>query len=553
MRRAARALIIASQILSKRGAVVYSVAVGIPALAFLVYLSLPAHGPLLTQDGPGYMYFEMHRSVGYPLFLAGVKAVFGDLRMVAELQLLIYCAATVALGLSIYFASGSLVLMTLLELGVLLYPGPAQMSQQILSDSLSASLIMLWAAALISVVDRKRTSSVVALSATTAAALSVRSGNLALVPAGFLAILAFGNLLSMPRLAQIAIFAAGVAGGFGITPAVHTAIYGDAHTPSSLAIAVFQKVMFIPPSRVSTGTACDQDLIDPLLAPVNSYLQTAPTVVRSVLELRYSAYLRYSVILPSLTKKLGGVSSGKIDDSIMCYTVARFSEAPGAVTVRIITEYWKLLTNWTYITQQERAAFYDFVAKHPPVIPTRVEKPAEETGLRRRAIAELGGIAGIADTEAFIKDGMLGASDFEAPPARPRSMALALAAFQVVAAVISTIGIVAVGLAVCGFREADRNWAIIGVLGVAAQGIMIVTAIAEIALPRYVYPVWPLLCTVMALAAFALFTKNLGFFQIGGVRFSRTSERVPAPGHLHGIEKPATIMTERLSHPEFRG
>jgi hypothetical protein len=133
---------------------------------------------------------------------------------------------------------------------------------------------------------------------------------------------------------------------------------------------------------------------------------------------------------------------------------------------------------------------------------------------------------------------MLAATDFEAPPARPRSMALALAAFQVMAAVMSTIGIIAVGLAVCGFRKADRNWAIIGVLGVAAQGIMIVTAIAEIALPRYVYPVWPLLCTVITLAAFDLFTKNLGFFQTG-VRFSRTSERVPASGQSQRNREPS--------------
>jgi hypothetical protein len=84
MRRAARALIITGQILSKTGhgrrrdTVVDSLAVGIPALAFLVYLSLPAYGPLLTQEGPGYMYFEMHRSVDYPLFLAGCSRTISD-------------------------------------------------------------------------------------------------------------------------------------------------------------------------------------------------------------------------------------------------------------------------------------------------------------------------------------------------------------------------------------------------------------------------------------------------------------------------------------------
>jgi hypothetical protein len=436
--------------------------------------------------------------------------VSGGLPWVAHLQLFLYCASSALLGLSLYVCYRSLVLASLVELALLAYPGPVQVAHEIQSDSISSSLIMLWIAALLVFARRRRFAGLVILSAITAAAISVRPVNVALVPAAILLVLVCGRLVTQPRWLQGVTLGVGVAVGFGITPLLHLAMYGHANTSSPFAIGVLQKVMFVPPPSGAAGEACGAAFIDPLLGPVDRYLATAPRPTRSILELRYSGYLRFNVIVPTLAQKFGDLSSSKIDRAVLCYAVERFNQSPLPVMARVLGEYWKLLKNWTYVSEGDRQQYYQFVADDPPVLPETVAKPQQEIEMRRRAIAELGSTAGVTDVQSFVSNAIEGrnASGFEAPPARPRVAAIALAAFQVLAAGVSLIGIGALGASSFGLGRDDSSWRVIGIMGVAAQGMLIITAIVEIALPRYVFPIWPLFCAMLALAACDLFTRR---------------------------------------------
>jgi hypothetical protein len=292
-------------------------------------------------------------------------------------------------------------------------------------------------------------------------------------------------------------------------------VHGSAAAASPLARDLFEKVMFIPSPTGRQRAACDRDFIDPVLAPVNRYLATVPAAIRPLLELRYSDQLRFNVILPGLAKRHGYTSFTQVDGVVMCYTTARFIESPVPVLTQIVREYWKLLTNWTYLTQRQRRDFQSYIETYPPVLPPSIEHPAEEYEMRRRAIAELGASAGIT--------GQIENTDvaFDPPAARPQSLTLALDTFQVGAAAISIMGIVAVVLKACCWPHVDRTWLIIGLLGVAVQGVMIITAIAEIALPRYMFPLWALLCTIIML--------SLGYVS-GLTRLSRSARGATSNG-----------------------
>jgi hypothetical protein len=136
-------------------------------------------------------------------------------------------------------------------------------------------------------------------------------------------------------------------------------------------------------------------------------------------------------------------------------------------------------------------------------LPPSVEHPGEEYEVRRRAVAELGSRAGIPADRAVDDTDVA----FEPPPARPRIITLALAGFQILAAGISVIGVGILVVAAVLRKDVSRPWLMIGVLGVSIQGMLIVTAIAEIALPRYIFCIWSLLCASVVLFLLKIFER----------------------------------------------
>ncbi|MBX6743525.1 MAG: hypothetical protein IRY87_15940 [Acetobacteraceae bacterium] len=80
---------------------------------------------------------------------------------------------------------------------------------------------------------------------------------------------------------------------------------------------------------------------------------------------------------------------------------------------------------------------------------------------------------------------------------------MALEFVQITATIAGFVCIALARLHLIGRRIAD-DWATLGVIAPAAQCSLIVTAIIEIALPRYFFPVWPFYwITIVYLARFA--------------------------------------------------
>jgi hypothetical protein len=498
MRRLAAALIEADRYLSRRMSIVVSVAVAIPSLAFAAYLSFaPDHLRILAgiaNDAPGYMYYDVSRPVGYPLFLSLVRAVCGSIWAVSYIQLLLFCTATAVLGLCYFTMFGSVALMAVLEVAIVGYPGPVLLAQHVGSDSLSATVLMLFASATICFVYARRFWAVVAMSVLAAISISMRPVNVALVGAGIFAMLIVGEWRLGTRLAWCAVIIAGLALGLGITPVVHQGMYGHVSTASPLARGLLQKVMFIPPAADAKDIGCGDGYIDGVLAPANRYLENVPVAFRALFELRYSGYLRFEVIIPGLVKKYGYSSPAQVDDILMCYALARMAEAPGAVLREVAAEYWKLLTNWTYITAGEHDALAQYKAAHPPVIAPAVERAPDDQELRTRAAAELAAL-GIGGGDGTMDDA------FDVPRARPLALILGLALVQMTAGAVSLIGMATALSAIFRWKVVDPRWVVIALLGTAVQGVMVLTAVVEIALPRYLFPLWPLMCAMLAAAA----------------------------------------------------
>jgi hypothetical protein len=93
----------------------------------------------------------------------------------------------------------------------------------------------------------------------------------------------------------------------------------------------------------------------------------------------------------------------------------------------------------------------------------------------------------------------------EAPQARPVVLILAIDAIQVLAVAISLGSLLL--LPILAFKKrVDSVWAIIGIASAMIQMNMLAIALCVIALPRYMYPIWPLLWLTLVLAGWKLWS-----------------------------------------------
>jgi hypothetical protein len=474
------------------------VAVLIPALAFVAYQHVPSPRPLLTPDGVQYLDFAINRPVGYPSFLLAVKAIFGSFARIKEIQLLIYCLSAGLLAFGCYSVSRSILVALLVEIAMFGYPAPVLLSKMIGADSLSASVLSLFTALVLLTAVRKSLASFLLLLTVAGIALSIKPVNIALVPAALATIVAFGKDLRVPRWVQAVIVVATTACGLAVTPAVHSILYGGRPSQSVLAYAMFQKVMFIPVFVKNTDGNCDEGFVNSILQPVNDYVDAAPSSLKPVLEYRYSNYLIYQVLIPGIAARHQYVSGSESERSFSCYIAARFTGAPIAFTkyliLQAVQEYWKLISNWHFITTQERAKYEEYVVQNPLPIPAAITWTKADLEMRHRARNALNGHDGLTS------ESDLDQADFSAPPARSPMLIVPLMVFQVFGVIASLMGIAFLGMHLLRIIKVDLIWLSIGVIGVALQGVLIITSAVALAEARYFCEVWGLVCATAVLA-----------------------------------------------------
>ena len=129
-----------------------------PALYALLALVQTPPEPILFPDSPGYLEFSALRTAGYPIFLKGVTALFGDVSPVPAIQVLTFAWSAWFFGISVRRLTGRSWSAALILLGTLGNPFLVEYHHAILTDSLFTTLALVILALLIRTVKDGRLS-----------------------------------------------------------------------------------------------------------------------------------------------------------------------------------------------------------------------------------------------------------------------------------------------------------------------------------------------------------------------------------------------------------
>jgi hypothetical protein len=451
----------------------YLSVIALPVLFAAYYMIMPSTVPLLMADSSSYLNFEPDRPIGYPAVLAATRFFTGDYSDIRYVQLFMYCFATGFLGILLWRFSQSLIMSMIAELGILGHPGPINLAQTVISDSLSTSVNLLFVCALFYFFENPSLRRYSAICAVAAVAITLRPVNVALAPVAIVLAMHCRQKLTEPIWVISLICIAIIAVGIEVTPIANRVIHGSFASSTPLARGLFQKAMFIDarpddPRR----NECDASYIESITGPINVYLQTVPVEMQSLMRFQYSQLIRFSSILPGLEKRHSGSSETTPDKILMCYTLERFREDPLAVVRQSAGEYWNLISNYTFITQQQRNRYLAFLSTHAPILPPMNESPN---------------------------------TPFDPPKGRPLLLIMALKIVQLPAALVASVLAVAALVRIRPNALPDR-WLIAGLIALTAQSILAVTAVVEMAEARYFFSVWPLFWTVIVIAVFDAFS-----------------------------------------------
>lgn len=470
-----------------------------PLLVAVFYILASSGDPLLNPDSPGYLFFDSDRPIGYPAFLFLVKQLTGGYLLVRPLQIVLFCAAVFGVSISVSRATGSWFLPLIFQVGALGYPGPIHLANQIMSDSLSASAILLFIVALFGYARAPSVKRYLLVCLVFGGAITLRLDNVALLAPALILPLLMRPGTSIAALSCVALGIATAAVSWQATHIAKLALHGDAEPSMLVATSLLQKVIFTPPRAAIPSTTCDAAFIEEITAPMIAYMQGVPAEFADIMRFRYSSYVRYESILPGLVALHGLRSVHQVEGTVMCYTLARFRQDPGSVIAQTAHEYKNLISNYTFISPGRWAAYRTYLESHPPPLPPRAPKPAEQFEMASAAIAAVGGPM-MSRPEEFTTTS---ATPFEPPQPRSPALILVLRTFQIAATVLS-VALVARLLTVWVWPIRDRRWIVLGLISLFIQLHLIIVAIAEIAQPRYLFPIWPALWLVTILTLWSL-------------------------------------------------
>jgi len=449
-----------------------------PVLVASYYLITPSGVPLLMPDSNSYINFDPGRPIGYPVALAVTKFVTGDYSNIRYVQILIFCFTTGLLGMAIWRFSQSLILALIAQLGIFAYPGPISLAQSMIADSLSASVIMLLVCTLFYFFLNPSLKRYALICGVAAVSITLRPVNIALVTVPVILAVTCRKKICEQIGIIASVCVAIILVGIEITPIAGRLIHGNFETSTPLARGLFQKAIFMDPRPDnSPHKECDASYIESITGPINAYLQTVPVEMRSLMRFQYSQIIRFSSILPGLESRHRESSDYNSDKVLMCYTLERFREDPMSVVRQSVAEYWNLISNYTFITRQERNRYLSFLAMHPPVLPPMNEGPD---------------------------------APFDPPKGRPILIIAALKVVQLLTTIVTAV-LAAATLARFPSVALSDHWLVAGLVALAAQSLLATTAVVEMAQARYFFPVWPLFWTVLVMTAFGALSA-IGFF-----------------------------------------
>jgi hypothetical protein len=462
--------------------------------------AIARHGAIqYAGDSAGYMFFHPTRPIGYPLILWLLHGVTPDYAAVPYLQ-------AAALGLSI----GALAV-ALARASGRLWPGAAfaalaagnpaywALTPQMLSDALSAATLNLLAAVVVASIRDRGAWRYWAYALLSFVAITIRPVN---VVAGVVGAIAVWQL---PRergwrhslVPAAAIVLAAVA-GYEASPFAQLWIHGRAAAANPLARGLFQKTLFFEqgPAPAPGLSAQDRQIIAAARGPVLAYLAEAPKTIRPKLERGYADYLRFAVIIPSLSRIHQVRDDWEIDPLLAHYAASQIKAFPARYASEVLREDLRLLSYQGWNDRRTQQTLAQFVTAHPMPLPAAVPPTAFGLELDRKARAALRlpprPAAPATPSEMFRASHVL-----------PVPLILALRLTHAAAALA---GLAAIGACLWPrlIPKAGRDHVrAMAVLGCLLHGETLLTSVSEFGQLRYITPLWSVVLAILALGLLA--------------------------------------------------
>jgi hypothetical protein len=281
------------------------------------------------------------------------------------------------------------------------------------------------------------------------------------------------------------------------TPVAQFLIHGSAKTTSPIARGVLQHTLYCDQPVVARDP--DSAFVEQYSAKVRRYIDTAPTDVQEQLRRAYSTPLRFGLIIPVLGRRHNLERRSQVDPYISRIAYDRVEANPLCYAGSVIGAYYRMATFDTNRTKQDERRIHLFTADHPPVEVPQYPVLSSDDRLARQTASEVQNrVSGLnPERMNFDFDGKVSA--------------LTVLPVRLVYGATAIIGLLSLVWVAIG-REARpkhrRPIAGAAALGLSFHATLAITAIVELGLSRYVIPLWPMVCTTMAIAALGLVERR---------------------------------------------
>jgi len=449
----------------------------------------------IRGDTYEYLFFDPSRTVGYPAFLWIVRLITGNVALAVQAQMFLLAASLLFLGWSFHAfvrrPAFSYVFQAFLVIQVAIWKASAFL----MTEAVSTALVAIWCAVMLRLIRRFSLGGAALLILVSGLATMVRPSLVALFlgAALFLAVVRpareRARLLLMTGLGAILAWSA--------TPLAQILVHGSVTTTSPIARGVLQHTLYCDQPIVARDP--DSAFVEQNAAKVRRYIGTAPPDVQEQLQRAYSTPLRFGLIIPVLGRRHNLQSRSQVDPYLSRIASERVEANPACYAGSVVGAYYRMATFDTNRTKQDEWRISRFTATHPPVeVPQYPVLHGDDRLARQTADAVHNQVSGLNPQRMHL--------DFDGKVSGLTVLPVRL--FYGAAAIIGLLALVRVATGRQAPPKHRRSIAGVAALGLSFHAILAITAIVELGLSRYVIPLWPMVCTTMAIAALGLVERR---------------------------------------------
>jgi len=441
----------------------------------------------LRGDTTDYVYFDASRTVGYPAFLWLTRLITGHLALAVPIQMTLLAASLLLLGWSLHDLVRVPAISFAFQAALLGEPQIWKSSAFLMTEGLSAALIALWCAQLLRSIKRPSLRAAGGLTLISALATMVRPSLVAL----FLGTAVFA-LISLPRGDRgrsLLMIALGALLAWESTPVAQLIVHGSASTTSPFARGVLQHTLFCDPHAVPIGA--DSALVEAQAAPVRNYIETAPPDVQEQLRREYSTALRFGLIIPVLGERHHLKARSEVDPYLWPIARDRVEANPACYAESAFGSYLRMAFFDVNRTSELDRKIGKFIARHPPLQVSQYQVlPRDEFQIRTLSAELRQQPSGLNSAHMDLK-------------LEDKASLRSLLPVQLLYGAAALIGLVSLAFALRERKRLGKDapvLAVMAAMGVALHGVLAITSVVELGLSRYVIPLWPIVCTLDAIA-----------------------------------------------------